>query len=526
MKNRIAKRTTMFFIIITLMGTFFCRSPVNVAAAVNVPSTPRIENITLSKSGSCPLELQVDIETSGTESLLYQIWVEESEGWTLAKKYDDVMQGTTFKWNPKNTTADNHYKVHVRIKGADTGVVYDQKTQEATCMDLGILKIDKITTDAAVEGQACTGDKINITAYAGGVENIEYQFVLISGQGWTTLQDYSPVNTYEWTTKEGGNYDILVRVRSGNQSDERSMHFEIAERNYAFAELKEVTLTSLQDGIVQITATKGTYNNENMQYRFTAGEPMRSLDLLQDYSHNNLYAWNPEKSGNYMVFTYSKDVNSRQYEDGIRKYYRVTKPNVGNIKINDIELSENSFEQPLCEAMRKTFIFKVNAESTSAEDKLLYSFWRLEARGYRLIQDYSTDNTFEWTPVSPGTYTILARVKDEDSGSYEVEKGITYKITHPDTSNIAINSINVSGSFKKRSNHELTVDAVGSENLMYKFIVVDDLFGWRTLQEFSPNNTCIWFPKKTGTYTVIVWVKDAISGSYEKQMMKEVIIKN
>jgi hypothetical protein len=146
----------------------------------------------------------------------------------------------------------------------------------------------------------------------------------------------------------------------------------------------------------------------------------------------------------------------------------------------------------------------------------VYAFYRLQADGVRLIQDYSAQNTFTWTPADPGVYTIIARVKDKKSGSYEDQKTFAYTITDSSNPPIGDLTVDVSGSLKVGSNNVITADAEGSPNLMYKFLVHDGQFDWVTIQAFSPKNTCNWIPKHNREYKIMVWVKEANSGSYEK----------
>ena|GEM_PF-2258916 len=508
----IDRETVLKFIAVGMDGS---QSPVY--CEVYDIDIPRITALTLKKVQDSPFLLELDIQTHASCEILYQIWAEDADGWKLVKNYSQPLSGTSFVWQPKRTEND-HYKVQVRIKNKATGKVCDQMIQMATCLDLGIARINKITTDSEVEGYGCRGEPVEITVHAEGGEDLLYQFWRNSGNSWILLRDFEPSNTFTWYPEKAGNYQILARVRNrdSTQSHEMAIPISIVDSSYVYAELKDVRISGPnEDGDVYIIAEEVPGNDE-LEFKFSIGEPLRAHQIKRDYSPDKLYRWKADKSGVYEILTYVKEYESKDWEDAIRKSYRVVDPSIGTIRIKEIELSKPDRVQPV----GTTISFTVKAEG----EGLLYCFLRHEARGWRVIQDYSEKNTLDWTPVSPGIYDILVRVRHPSSGSYEDQKTITYDITDASTDGIAIDDLTVSGPNIIRTNHVIKAEASGSESLMYQFAVVDEWFGWRTLQPFSPINTCNWMPKKAGTYRIVVRVKDAVSGSYEQQMVKELVI--
>jgi len=221
---------------------------------------------------------------------------------------------------------------------------------------------------------------------------------------------------------------------------------------------------------------------------------------MQNYSLNkNKCSWTPNKTGIYYMLACIKNSNSSYAQDRIEKCIKVVKAGE-NIKIDNVALSNATNKEY---AVNTTFTFTANASGGTESNKLQYSFWRYDERGYRLIKDYndknfSGENFLEWTPTKPGVYTILVRVKGENSGSYEDEKAFTYTISDPSTSGIKIDSFEINGSSKRMTNHILTANANNSNpsinannpTLMYKFVVTDILYGYKLLQDFSPLNYC------------------------------------
>ena len=56
--------------------------------------------------------------------------------------------------------------------------------------------------------------------------------------------------------------------------------------------------------------------------------------------------------------------------------------------------------------------------------------------------------------------------------------------------------------------------AAKPEGRLYRFEVIDAHL-YTTLRGFSPDPTCLWIPRKSGTYTILVHIRDNASGGFE-----------
>ena len=64
-----------------------------------------------------------------------------------------------------------------------------------------------------------------------------------------------------------------------------------------------------------------------------------------------------------------------------------------------------------------------------------------------------------------------------------------------------------------------------SEDMLYKFNIGDSAMGGRTEQNYSADSNCIWTPRKAGTYTISVLVKNNASyGAYDAMETFEITI--
>lgn len=65
--------------------------------------------------------------------------------------------------------------------------------------------------------------------------------------------------------------------------------------------------------------------------------------------------------------------------------------------------------------------------SATGNGNLNYRFWVTEGTSRNIVQDYSSQNYFDWTPTKPGVYRISVDIKDS-TNNYATEE-IVYTIT-------------------------------------------------------------------------------------------------
>ena len=151
-----------------------------------------------------------------------------------------------------------------------------------------------------------------------------------------------------------------------------------------------------------------------------------------------------------------------------------------------------------------------------------YSFWRYDAKGWVLVKDWSLDSTLKWTPARVGAYSIQVRAKGVNAGSYEAMSSVEIVVTDivdkvAQVTNIFINEGDLANA-QARTPILIKASALGADKdeLLYKFYVTDSAMGARTLQQYSANSNCVWVPRKAGTYTISVLVKNETSfGKYD-----------
>lgn len=140
------------------------------------------------------------------------------------------------------------------------------------------------------------------------------------------------------------------------------------------------------------------------------------------------------------------------------------------------------------------------------EGELQYKFIVTDNKGnWFRIKDYDASNTAVWTPGPTGVKTLYVDVKDE--GGKVVRKSMSFTVNP----SIEIKSFTVDKASPQPSGTKLnlSVEAVSSGELEYKFIVRDEKGNWFKIQDYSSSNTAVWTPGPKGIKTLYVDVKNA-----------------
>ena len=159
---------------------------------------------------------------------------------------------------------------------------------------------------------------------------------------------------------------------------------------------------------------------------------------------------------------------------------------------------------------------KLSAKIDGGTTGLQYKFvWMKDDwASWGILSEYSSVSSVSWEPEEGGTYTIFMNVKGTDGVSQTVEKEFVIR-------NWGLKSIktNLSSPQAKSTAIKVYPEIVGnSSGLQYKFVwQKNDWASWGVLQEMSSKKEATWTPKETGTYTLIMNVKDSSGYTITKE---------
>jgi uncharacterized repeat protein (TIGR02543 family) len=480
-----------------------------------------------------------------TSTNKYQIWTYQqvtsdsvlsgesdlkADQWILSMSYadsdDGILQpnGNIAFTIPVFPSSTENYVIAVRI--ADENYNFVSELRNAYTPD-DVLQV--VITKVIVDGAVTTGYElkkiepgasINIQVVGNNVAGIEYQAEVLSGTSSTLLTATSD-GVYDWdiSALDPGIYEVEFTASNGGSQAAFTVDFELyaPASSVDFGLLNSMT-SAYANGTVSVTP-----NYENGTFSFRLREPGRDpLYTSPEYSADGPFDYAYSAPGVYYVYgLVTRDGiigTEKVYDDGIINTLVIPRGTPGGSATMTL-----TADKPLPDIEKGTAI-EFTAETTGLVGTPEYSFWRYDATGYVLIQDWSTDNTLDWTPARIGSYTIEARAKGEGAGSYEIRKFLDVNIyyTNEEKANvtaITLNTAELNANAEAKMPIVLKANATASnsDEILYKFLVYDENMREIRLRDYSINPTCVWTPRKAGlTYTISVMVKSQHSfGRYD-----------
>jgi len=161
--------------------------------------------------------------------------------------------------------------------------------------------------------------------------------------------------------------------------------------------------------------------------------------------------------------------------------------------------------------------YTLNVSSTSNfGNNIVYQFVKWDVKGEYVIADWRSVGNLEIILSRNGIYRFEVRAKSEGASSWELRKFIDLTVGTPDpiterTITITEYSNDKTASYVKAQTPYIVSVTEDLDATQYKFIVTGK-GQWDVEQYYSPTNSFIWIPKKSGYYTVQVRINN--NGSY------------
>ena len=219
--------------------------------------------------------------------------------------------------------------------------------------------------------------------------------------------------------------------------------------------------------------------------------------VIQDFSHNKVVNWKPEKSGEYSLYVNVKSEN-RAAETFTRSYTIIK--NQWNYEGMLPEMTEQK--------LGETIDLSPNITGNSAGLRYKYVWMKDDWSQWGILRDFSTEKNFEFTPEDLGEYTIIIDIKDQDGDV--VTRNKTYKVKTTIWQYIGITTDLPSPQQKYTEPIKISAETAGeTEDLKYKYVWMKDNWSdWGVISDLSLNSSTEWYPEEEGTYTIYVDVKD------------------
>ncbi len=384
---------------------------------------------------TAPMDLAADVDfptplgntvtwtarVAGSErmSLEYKFWVysQATGEWRVLRDYAFNDQAV---WMPP---ANGQYAVQAWARRSGSTAAYDIRADSGSVtVTRSRLKITAFTVDTTFP--AATGKPITWTARVrGGTSGpLQYQYWLYSEQsGWTVGQPWGPNRTFTWTPSwaDRGKRAVQVWVRSNGSKESyedsaTSVLFDVvkAPLHLTTSKLFPVAPGTVVDWWAQAEESRAT----SLEYQFWLfNASSGDWSVARPYGQENTFDWIPTVTGTYAVQAWARERGSPNLYDLWRgtDFLKVARSPVRVLTLtSDVALPAKAGAA-----------IKWTAAARGGTGPLEYQFWRHDAGGWMLVQDYGPSNTYTWStvPGDAGKYAIQVWVRS--SGSPEPFEG-------------------------------------------------------------------------------------------------------
>jgi hypothetical protein len=338
---------------------------------------------------------------------------------------------------------------------------------------------------------------------------VEYAFWLYSSGSWVKVQDYSSNPSFMWAPRWSDRGIHAVQVWA------RTVGSPASYEAWVGTDLFNVTTTPLQltastdfpvppgQPITWTAAMASVPAGIQLEYEFwTFEKSTGAWTKAQSYGPENEFTWTPSTTGTYGVQVWARQVGSSS------EYDIWTGSDPFTVGRAPVVVTSFTPDTSLPATTGTTITWTARARGGSA-GPLQYAFWRFRTGvGWTKVQDYSTSNTYTWTPTwgDEGKYALQVWVRS--AGSTEDHEG--WSATPAFEIQRAAAQLTSSVLFPAAPGTPVTWTASVSDSsapVEYSFWVYDQMTGtWTNSRPYSPTATFTWTPS-TGRYGVQVWAR-------------------
>ena len=370
---------------------------------------------------------------SGTGSLQYKYVIKgKTSNYSIVRDYNTLV---AFQWSPK---IQDDYECYVDVKDSN-GVVTRSRiinyTVEAGVPTTQPIKISSFTADP--KSPQVKGNTINLICVAkDGVGQLQYKFLQFDKAKnlWTKIRDFGESNTIAWTPTEIGVYDLYVDVKDSDDNVLRKsiLDYVITE---PVADLK-VELTADKES-PQVKGTKltltavATGGAGQLQYKFLVQDvATNSWAVIKDYSSLDTIVWTASKAGTKNIYVDVRDSAGTTVRKSMS--YNILSTESTAPVISSFEADKAS-PQVIGTPITLT-------ATVTGNGNLQYKFVVQDSDGkWYLLRDFSTSNSYIWTPDIAGNKTLYVIVKDGNGN--EATTSMSYIISENEEETVETNYI-------------------------------------------------------------------------------------
>jgi hypothetical protein len=448
---------------------------------------------------------------SVTSGLEYSFWRHDDTGWTEVQPYSAT---PAYRWTPAYGDIGTHaLQVWVRRVGAT--VAYQSWAAMEFPIGAGALpSATSLKASSVLPSPA--GTPVTWTASVVGGVSPQCQFWRSDPDGWHLVQAYGACQ-YTWTPNvaDVGSHSLQVWVRN---IDSLAPYESYQALTFAVRKADPLVLKSLvlqppaayAVGSPMIWVADTTGGLAPVQYQFWRRDA-DGWHMVADYGPSKTYRWTPTASdiGQHELQVWVRSSGSSvNYETATGVAFAIGAPQPLVVSALDADVASPS----------AGFTITWRATTTGGLAPLEYKFWRLDANGWHVVQDYGALSSYTWTPtvadVGPHALQVWVR-NDGSTKDYDNWRGVTFTVGPPLPIKIIGMSADVALPAASGTAIKWTASASGGMgSLEYQFWRRDGTT-WSIGQPYGATTTYTWTPSPAdaGVHAVQVWIRSVGSAA-------------
>ncbi|WP_035288444.1 hypothetical protein [Clostridium sp. KNHs214] len=456
-------------------------------------------------------EYRVAAKAESDNKAQYRFWMGDLKTgkWTILQDYSE---NDTIIWRPPYA-GRFEVSVHVRDK-------YSKAAYEAVkYKDIDITQSKAVAKEFKISNMNGSeiknykvGNEYRVAAKAESDNKAQYRFWMgdLKTGKWTILQDYSENDTITWRPPYAGRFEVSVHVRDKySKAAYEAVKYKDIDITQSKAVAKEFKISNMDGSEIKNYKVGNEYrvaakaeSDNKAQYRFWMGDlKTGKWTMLQDYSEKNTIKWIPPYAGKFEVSVHVKDENSNSDYQAV-KYIDINVKKSRGVKTTGTLFSIRDENKIGDNKYYLGNLYNITALATSS-DKPLYRFWvgNLDTGKWKMIQEYSENNTITWMPSTTGRFEVSVHVRDKNSKElYE---------------SVKFNDINVVSKAKSLGRQQSLLQKELVNYLLGNKANRDSVMD-RAIQLHSgdESNTCVYFTsealRRVGLTQLPTWVANTI----------------